>query len=305
MFTTFGLKGRPKLFGAIDHNHVALSPAGEIACRDLADVRSRFNGIITLRRNIIMPDHVHLRFTWPAGLPNALKAIGDFIGRFKQFSHYHIAGHAPSIWEEGYHDLICTSERMNRSVDAYIDNNPLKWWLMHMDRSLIHVEEPFILPVGGNGDIWRAVGNSFLAATPKLVAIRISRRVPQNQLQGVVDKCARAADAQGYTFISTFYSPGERLLFKQLAAIPQMRMVRLIPTFLDLAYRPHGEEPMLFAERRLLVLSRMADPAAAPSRPELLDLNAIAASLALATPGGKAIYARPIPGSGKIGYSPA
>ena len=37
MFTTFGLKGRPKLFGAIDHNHVMLSQAGEIARRDLAD----------------------------------------------------------------------------------------------------------------------------------------------------------------------------------------------------------------------------------------------------------------------------
>ena len=305
MFTTFGLKGRPRLFGTIDHDRVVPSQAGEIALRDLASVHARFDGQILLRRQIIMPDHVHLRFTWQPGLENAIKVIGNFIGRFKQFSHYHIAGHAPSIWEEGYHDLICTSERMNRSVDSYIDNNALKWWLMHMDRSLMHVDEPFILPVGGDGEIWRAVGDCSLAAIPRLVAIRISRRVPPDQLQAVVESCAHAADAKGYTFISTFYSPGERLLFQRLAAMPDMRMVRLIPTFLDLAYRPHGDEPQLFARQRLLVLSRMADPAASPSRPELLDLNAIAASLATATPGGKAIYVKPIPGSGKIGYFPA
>ena len=69
-------------------------------------------------------------------------------------------------------------------------------------------------------------------------------------------------------------------------------MVRLIPTFMDLAYRPHGLEPPLFAAQRLLVLSRMADPTADPTRGELLDLNEIAARLALASPGGRAVYAQ-------------
>ena len=68
--------------------------------------------------------------------------------------------------------------------------------------------------------------------------------------------------------------------------------MRLIPTFLDLAYRPHGLETPLFAARRLLVLSRMADPEAKPTRPELIDLNAIAAELALSRPNGLAVYAQ-------------
>jgi len=86
-----------------------------------------------------------------------VKKIGAFVGRFKQFSQYHIAGRGPTIWEEGYHDLICVSERMNRAVDAYIANNPLKWWLMHGDKSLMHVVEPFLIPSAGGDDFWRAV----------------------------------------------------------------------------------------------------------------------------------------------------
>ena len=302
MFTTLVLKGRPKLFGVVDHDQVLLSPNGEYAKGNLVNVAQRFNGIIRLHKYIIMPDHVHLRFSWPAGIPNTLKAIGNFVGRFKQFVHYHVAGHAPSIWEEGYHDLICTSERMNRSVDAYIGNNALKWWLMYADRSLMHVKEPFLLPTGDAGDIWRAVGNSDLAEAERLVAIRISRRVPTNEIPHVVQTCANTAINKGYTYVSTFYSPGERALFKHLATKTSLNMIRLIPTFLDLAYRPHGDEPLLFAKKRLLVISRMADPAADPTRPELLDLNAIAAQLAWGVPGGKAIYVKPV--AGRVAYSP-
>ena len=87
-------------------------------------------------------------------------------------------------------------------------------------------------------------------------------------------------------------SPGERMLWNALATHESAPMVRLIPTFMDLAYRPHGHEAPLFAARRLLVLSRMADPEADPTRAELLDLNEIAARLALANPGGKAVYVK-------------
>ncbi len=49
--------------------------------------------------------------------------------------------------------------------------------------------------------------------------------------------------------------------------------------------------PQLFAQRRLLVLSRMADPAEPPRRGELLGLNYIAAALAEASEGGRSVYA--------------
>ena len=138
--------------GEVDHDRVVLSEAGEIAQRDLIEAANHFYGFITLRKSVIMPNHVHFRFTWPEGNPNALKDIGKFVGRFKQFTQYHIAGHGPHVWQDGYHDILCVSERCNRTIDAYIANNPLKWWLMYCDKSLMHVEEPFYLPQGVGGE---------------------------------------------------------------------------------------------------------------------------------------------------------
>ena len=298
MFVTICLEQRRRLFGRVDHDGVVLSEAGEIAKSALMEAVAHFVGFITLRSWTIMPDHVHLRFTWSAGHADAVKKIGAFVGRFKQFAHYRIAGRAPSIWEEGYHDLICTSERMNRTVDAYIRNNPLKWWLMHGDRSLMHVVEPFPLPEAGDDDLWRAVGNFDLLENSRIVSLRISQKVPESELPGVVAACRRGALEKGYVYASTFFSPGERMVFKVLAEEDGVPMIRLVPTFMELAYRPHGVEPLLFAKKRLLVLSRMADPEEPPRRGELVGLNYIAAALARASEGGRALYVTAPQGGG-------
>lgn len=291
MFVTIGLSPRKPLFGRVEHERVVFSDAGEAAMRRIREAERLFAGRIRLHRFVIMPTHLHLRFSWPAGLADPQRTIGAFVGRVKQTIHWDVAGHAPSIWEEGYHDLLCTSGYMNRCVDAYIGYNPLKHWLMHQDRSLLHVREPFALPAGEDGGVWRAVGNEALLDADRLLSVRISRRIPQAALPDVVQRFLGAA-AKGYRIASTFYSHGERMLFQALASLPDAPLVRLIPTFLDLAYRPHGLETPLFAARRLLLLSRMADPEAKPTRPELIDLNAIAAELALSRPNGLAVYAQ-------------
>ena len=305
MFVTTCLEPRRPLFGRVDHGRVVFSEAGEVAKRDLLEAAARFTEFVTLRTWTIMPDHAHLRFTWSAGHADAVKKIGAFVGRFKQFSNYHIAGRGPGIWEERYHDLLCTSERMNRTVDAYIGNNALKWWLMHGDRTLMHVVEPFLLPEAGGDDLWRAVGNFDLIERPRLVSLRISRKIPASELPKVVEVCRLAALKKGYVYISTFFSPGERMVFKALAEEADIPMIRLVPTFMELAYRPHGLEPLLFAKKRLLVLSRMADPAEPPRRGELLGLNDIAAAIARASEDGRAVYvATPQGGGNQVGATP-
>ena len=205
MFVTTCLEPRRRLFGYVEHERVVLSEAGETAMRDLLGAAEHYAGFITLRSWTIMPDHVHLRFTWLAGHTDAVKTIGAFIGRFKQFSQYHVAGRGPTIWEEGYHDLICVSERMNRAVDAYVKNNALKWWLMHGDRSLMHVVEPFLLPAAGGDDLWRAVGNTGLLDAGRLVSLRISRKVPESAFPQIVAACRRGAMEKGYVYVSTFF----------------------------------------------------------------------------------------------------
>lgn len=295
IFITIALAPRRPLFGRVENGRMILSPAGETALAALREVSARYANGVRLHRYCIMPDHVHLRLSWPPGLEHAVKSIGNFIGRFKQFTHYRIAGHAPSIWEDGYFDIVCRSARMTRIVDAYIDNNPMKGWLMHGDSTLLHVREPFPLPEAGADELWRAVGAADLLDRERLVALRISRRVPTDQIPRVVDDCARAAAQKGYTYVSTFYSPGERVVRTELARLNDAAMIRLVPTFMDMAYRPHGDEAPLFAKGRLLVLSRAHDPGEAPTRAELLDLNAIAVRLATASSGGKAVYVQPGP----------
>lgn len=303
MFVTTGLAKRKPLFGRVDHEQVVRSAAGETVMADIREAERHFAGFFTIRSVEVMPDHVHLRFTWPAGRDDALARISRFVGRFKQLSQWHVAGHGPAIWQSGFHDVLCISERCNRTVDGYIKNNPLKWWLMHCDRSLMHVIEPFYLPAGvGGDDLWRAVGNFDLLQFPKLVALRISRRVPERELTRVAEVCLRGAVEKGYVYVSTFFSPGEKLVFKSLAETTSAPIIRLSPTFLDFAYRPHGEEPVLFARKRLLVLSRMPDPAAQPSRDELLGLNATAVELARASSGGKGVYVEWR--DGRLAFSP-
>ncbi|MBP5321655.1 MAG: hypothetical protein J6334_11770, partial [Kiritimatiellae bacterium] len=82
-------------------------------------------------------------------------------------------------------------ERVALSEAGEIGNNPLKWWLMHGDRSLMHVMEPFPLSEAGDSDLWRAVGNDALLESPRIVSLRISRKVSESALQQVVAVCRR------------------------------------------------------------------------------------------------------------------
>ncbi len=296
MFITLALEPRRPLFGRVDHERVELSAQGEMAASEIRAAEAHFGGFIALRQCAVMPDHIHLRITWPAGRSDAMALIGRFVGRVKQMIHWRIAGRAKSIWGANYHDIICASEKANRTVDAYIRNNPIKWWLMHCDKSLMHVMEPFHLPAdAGADDLWRAVGEPALLDSPRLVSLRISQKNRESDIPRIVEWCVRGAREKGYVYISTFFSPGERAVFRQLSAIPGIPMIRMAPTYMDFAYRPHGEEPILFAEKRLLVLSRMPEPDAKPSRSELLGLNEIAASLARGADEGRVIYLRPYP----------
>ena len=152
------------------------------------------------------------------------------------------------------------------------------------------------MPEFGDDEIWRAVGNGELVESERIVALRISRQVPETLLPGVVAMCLRGAREKGYVYASTFYSPGERAVFGALAQETGAAMIRLMPTFMELAYRPHGDEPRLFAAKRLLVMSRMNDPEEPPRRGELLELNDLCGKLAKASKEGRVVYVKMVDG---------
>ena len=211
------------------------------------------------------------------------------------------------LWHQGYHDHLCLSRETIDAVEHYIANNPLKWWLMYCDKSLMRVREPLDSPLLDSTDIlWRGVGNTDLLSPPapdsgrRIVAMRISRRIPEALLPRVVEDCLQGARA-GFIFASTFFSPGEHRLFDALAAAG-MPMVKLQTRAIGWGYRPVGLEPELFARRQLLVIAAMGSPSTPSSRFELLELKRQAARIALATPGGMAVHA--VPNGGGVAYLP-
>ena len=250
---------------------------------------------IRLFTHVVMPDHVHFRFRLESGVPDPMRAIGAFVGRFKQLSQWRVSqsGGPTHIWGKGYHDHICLSRQMQEAVDRYITYNPLKWWLMHGDRSLMHVREPLAFPWLPNEVFWRGVGSFAPISGMTPVALRISRKVPTEQLNEVVETCVKGAE-RGYCYFSTFFSPGEHAVFRAVAERTSAPLVHLRPFSIHWAYRPTGIEPRLFAAGRLLDLARMEatdDPA---TRPDMLWLNRCAVEMANAL-GGKGVYVQPGP----------
>ncbi len=299
VFATVSTEPRLALFGEIRDGRMVLSDFGEIAEAALLEAAEHFPEI-ALHAHVVMPDHVHIRFHVSPGLPEPVRAFGAFVGRFKQFSQWRIgqSGGPKHIWEKGYHDHLCLSRQMIDAVDHYIANNPLKWWLMHGDRSLLHVREPLAESWLPPDAFWRCVGRFEMRSDRRLVALRISRRIPEREVPAVVETCVKGA-MRGYCYVSTFFSPGEHAVYRAVAERTGAPMIHLRADAIPWAYRPTGLEPELFAAGRLLALARMEATDAPADRATLLWLNGKAREIALGA-GGATVYARFE--SGKVVY---
>ena len=323
-FITIATEPRRSLFGRVEKGAMVLSPLGEKVMEALEAI-PKLNTSIRLYGHVAMPDHVHLCCHLAPGLAEPLTVLGHAIRRFKNYttkvwkaelaerssaistgaSHSCPSGDGQTefgqnslLWQQGYHDLLCLSREAIDAVEHYIANNPLKWWLMYCDKSLMKVREPLDSPLlDGTGIFWRGVGNTDLIAPAaigpnrRIVSMRISRKVPASLLPQVAADCLKGANA-GYIYASTFFSPGEHQLYNALveAGAP---MIKLQTQAIGWGYRPVGSEPELFAQKRLLILAAMNSPSTPSSRFELLELNRQAANIAHACNGGKAIYVVP------------
>ena len=330
-FITIATEPRRSLFGRVQQGTMVLSQLGH-RVKEALEAIPRLNPGIRLYGHVVMPDHVHLCCHLAPGLAEPLQVLGFAIRRFKNYTtkvwkaelaerssaiSTDVPQSSPSgdgqtafgqiglLWQQGYHDLLCLSREAIDAVEHYIANNPLKWWLMYCDKSLMRVQEPLDSPLLDGTDIfWRGVGSTGLidpadlGPDRRIVSMRISRRIPAALLPQVVADCLKGANA-GYIYASTFFSPGEHALYNALVA-SGAPMIKLQTSKIGWGYRPVGSEPELFAAGRLLILAPMLAPATPSTRPELLDANRHAASIAHACPGGKAIYA--VPGKGGIEY---
>lgn len=258
VFVSFGVVGRPKIFGLITNDgELILSEAGRLARETLA-IEERRDERIRLMSSVVMPDHVHLRFYIEPNTPDPLVKLGGFVRNFKRWTRLKSSKIGVDFdWEANYHDRICLSREIIDLADKYIANNPLKWALMHGDPPPLRVVEPIESSRFEPDEWWSGVGNlGLIEENAKVFAVRLSRKIRPADFPAVVARLLEGAK-KGFVFAGTFISPCERALFDALVK-GGYPIVKAIPDKLEMVYRPKGDEPTLFAERRLLYLSRVA-----------------------------------------------
>ena len=97
--------------------------------------------------------------------------------------------------------------------------------------------------------------SELIGENSKLVAFKLSRSIPREEIAAVVERCLGAVK-KGFIPISTFISPAE-LALKRALIEAKLPMIRVVPDDLATVYRPKEDEPRQFADGRLLLLSRV------------------------------------------------
>ncbi len=267
-----------------------LSPLGSQVLESLEAI-PRFNPGFAIHGHVVMPDHVHFNLWLPPRLPEPVKSLGAAIRRFKTWTSTCARKQlcAASLWQQGYHDRICTSVRFIDSTERYIAYNPLKWELGRNQPESLRVREPLDSPRLDPEQYWRGVGNiDLLDPKQKILSLRVSRRVKDF---GRLLSRMRDAACAGYAILSGFISPGELAVRDLLLADPAAKLIRILPERMALGHRPESRYLPVIQERRYLEIAEGNEPTEF-SRAVCLDLNA--AIVSIATEGeGVAVYWKP------------
>ena len=291
LFITIATAPRKPLFGRIENAAVTLSPLGS-AVLEAMEAIPRLNSGVLLFEHVLMPDHLHMNLRLEPGLPDPLQTLGTAIRRFKTFTttlarkSLGLAG----IWQQGYHDRICMSRAFIEAVTRYIAYNPLKYELMYNQPSFMRIREPLDSPLLDDDAYWKGMGNtSLLAASEKVLSLRVSRKVPASGIKAVVGRIENAVEA-GFTVISGFISPGEVAVRDMLVANRAARFVHILPSCMKMRHRPDSRYMAPLAEGRFLEIAKGNDETEF-GRAACLGLNAEIEKMARASAGG-ALYWR-------------
>ena len=291
LFITIVTEPRRPVFGEIVGGEMKLSPLGEETLRSLVAL-PRFNPGLSLFGRVVMPDHLHFNCHIEAGLDEPLKFLGNAIRRFKNHmskvvrSEVRLSAAQPSGlvrpsrvarpvgergnpdgqtafgltakfgWRQGYHDHLLPDEKKIASTERYIAYNVAKWELMKNRPAALRVIEPLDSPRLDRADYWKGVGNvSLLDEKNKIVSLRISRQVKGKQLEEAVERLETAID-KGFTVLSGFISPGEKLVRDLCCRRKDAKFIRILPSMMPLAYKPESVYVEAFLENRYLEIAK-------------------------------------------------
>lgn len=288
LFVTVATSPRQAIFGRVVEDRIELSQFGAAADETMKREMTR-NPALKVMAYVIMPDHVHLMIHVRAGSTEPLKQIGQFVANFKRWTKYKVEklGAVGFGWQENYHDWICSTREGMDAVAKYIKNNPLKWSLMHGTKPPLKVIEPLSHARFPVGEWWSGVGSVELL-NGKVAAIRLSRKIPEGEFPAVVARLMAACE-KGYALASTFISPCERAVAKELVK-REIPFIKMVPDQLAMVYRPKDDEPQLFGKGLYLLLSRVA-PAGESRYDAWHGINAALAKMAEVN--GVSLYVKP------------
>jgi REP element-mobilizing transposase RayT len=288
LFITIVTSPRHSWFGKINNARVELTDFGKVVDESIRFILSRIKGL-RLQRYVVMPDHIHVRVYLAPGLSEPLKVLGAFANRLKSWTTKVFHQDHPTdvtLWQQGYHDLICMSEQMIDAVDRYIDYNPLKYELRYRNKIALKLHEPLESFRFNGSEFWRGVGAvELLNDEREMIALRVSRRTTNERIEKAVRRIKALADK--FTIISGFISPGERAIFNALASDSNGRMIKVLPFSMAHDYMPASSLLPLINEGRLAIIAR-GNSAEELSRKACLDLNA--AIIPIAEKAGRAVY---------------
>ena len=262
LFITLVTEPRQPAFGSIVDGKLKLTPLGEEALRSL-EALPLYNPGLSLFGRVVMPDHLHFNCHIVPGLNEPLKFLGNAVRRLKNhISKVSRDGQtafgltAKFGWRQGYHDHLLPNEQKIASTERYIAYNPAKWELMKNRPVTLRVIEPLDSPRLDPSEYWKGVGNtSLLDESNKIVSLRISRKLSESQLKEVVKRMESAIE-RGFTILSGFISPGEKLVRDLCCRNKNAKFIRILPSMMPLNYKPESVYVEAFLENRYLELAK-------------------------------------------------
>lgn len=260
LFVTIVTEPRAARFGRVVDGAVSLSPLGAQVAESLCSMPTRVPDV-TLFGWVIMPDHIHCRVYLKPNLAEPLKTLGRFFGPFKSYTTkcaWDLGG-AGKLWQQGYHDRICSTRPFIDAVERYIRYNPLKYELRHNHPERLRIREPLDSPRLDAETFWRGIGNTgLLNGDTKLLGLRVSRKLTPEAMMRVVSRCHDAVNA-GYAILSGFISPGEKAVRDALLARPEAKLLHILPSSMPHAYMPESLYLEALQGNRLLILAKGND----------------------------------------------
>ena len=155
----------------------------------------------------------------------------------------------PPLFAKGYNDLILRSYDELPAWQNYLHDNPRR---LLMKRARPEWLRPFFgLQIGQHS--FSGIGNRALLTTAKRKAVRVSRRLTEQEIAREVERYLEEA-RQGTVLVSPAISPGEKRVMRAAFDADLPTIVIMENGFTPLS-KPHGEQFYACGQGTLLMLS--------------------------------------------------